>query len=139
MNVVLKRRPVDVLLVVGDIHAVRQIRRALEETDVIDRLHHIGDVHEAQAYLKKNEPYEDAPKPGLIILEASLRRQSDIDLLADIKADPELEDVAVVILAGTASQTRLFENCLYSAEEMSEEPVSLPQLVQLLGSEEGQG
>ncbi|MCH9695104.1 MAG: hypothetical protein K0U72_11405 [Gammaproteobacteria bacterium] len=132
MKIRLRTRPVDVLLVVGDLQAVREIRQTLDEAQVTGCLHHIGDLDEARAYLRREEPYEDAPKPGLIIYEASLRRNVGIDLLAEVKAAPELADAQVIVLAGIASQNRLFEKCFYSSDSYTDEPVSLPELAQLL-------
>ena len=134
MNIRLKTGPVDVLLVVGDIHAVRQIRETLETAKVINRLHHIGDLDEARAYLLRNDPYQDAPKPGMIIFEASLRKQLHIDLLTEINADPDFSDAQVIVLAGVASQNRLSEKCFYSADAPTDEPMSLPQLAQELAT-----
>lgn len=133
MNVLLKKRPVDVLLVVNDIEAVRNIRHTLEEAKVQDRLHHIGDMHEARAYLRREEPYQDAPKPGLIVLEDSLRSRSEVDLLEEIKVDPGLVGVSVVILARSSSSNGSFEKYIYSAESIKEEPISLSELALLLG------
>jgi len=134
MNILTKTRPVDVLLVVNDIQAVRQIRRALEEVEINDRLHHIGDMYEARAYLRQEQPYQDAPQPGLIVLEASLRNQSEIDLLAAINAIPSLTDVSVALLTRTPSQNGSFENCLYFTDAVSDEPTSLAQLAQILST-----
>jgi len=133
MNVLLKKRPVDVLLVVNDIQAVRNIRKTLEEAKVQDRLHHIGDMHEARAYLHREEPYQDAPKPGLIVLEDSLRSRSEVDLLEEIKVDPELAGVSVVILARSSSPHGSFEKYIYSTESIKEDPISLSELALLLG------
>lgn len=134
MNILTKKRPTDVLLVVSDIQAVRQIRSALEEVEINDRLHHIGDMHEARDYLRQEQPYQDAPLPGLIILEASLRNQSEIDLLAAINADPKLTDVSVALLTRTPSQNGSFENCLYFTDATSDEPTSLQQLAKILAT-----
>jgi CheY-like chemotaxis protein len=134
MNILTKKLPVDVLLVVSDIQAVRQIRSALEDVEINDRLHHIGDMYEARDYLRQEQPYQDAPQPGLIILEASLRNQSEIDLLAAINSDPSLADVSVALLTRTPSRNGSFENCLYFTDAISDEPTSLQELAQILST-----
>lgn len=138
MNVLVKKRPVDVLLVVNDIQAVRKIRQTLDEANVKDRLHHIGDMHEARAYLHREDPYQDAPQPGLIVLEDSLRSRSEVDLLEEIKVDPELVGVSVVILARSSSPHGSFEKYIYSTDSVQDEPISLSELALLLGPGEKQ-
>lgn len=133
MNVLLEKRPVDVLLVVNDIQAVRNIRQTLEEAKVQDRVHHIGDMHEARAYLRREEPYQDVPTPGLIVLEDSLRNRSEVDLLEEIKVDPKLVGVSVVILARSSSSSGSFEKYIYSTESIKDEAISLSELALLLG------
>lgn len=134
MIILTKKQPVDVLLVVSDIQAVRQIRSALEDVEINDRVHHIGDMYEARDYLRREQPYQGAPQPGLIILEASLRNQSEIDLLAAINADPNLTDVSVALLTRTPSQNGSFEHCLYFTDAINDEPTSLQQLAQILST-----
>lgn len=138
MNVLVKKRPVNVLLVVSDIKAVWNIRQTLREANVKDRLHHIADMHEARAYLHREDPYHDAPRPGLIVLEESLRTRSEIDLLEEIKVDPNLAGVSVLILARSSSARESFEKYIYSTESIEDEPVSLAELALLLGPGEVQ-
>ena len=66
------------------------------------RLKVAGDGEEALAVLRKIGDYQDAARPDLILLNLNLPRKDGRECLAEIKADPELKRIPVVVL--TTSQ-----------------------------------
>ncbi|MGE3795951.1 MAG: response regulator [Dehalococcoidia bacterium] len=66
------------------------------------RLDVVTDGAEALAYLRRQPPHEDAPRPDLILLDLNLPRRDGREVLAELKADPDLAPIPVVIL--TTSQ-----------------------------------
>jgi CheY-like chemotaxis protein len=62
------------------------------------RLEVVSDGVEAIAYLRRERGYESVPRPDLIVLDLNLPRKSGHEVLADIKADPELRRIPVVVL-----------------------------------------
>jgi two-component system response regulator len=75
---------------------------ALSEARVLNEIHVVDDGVEALAFLRKQPPYADAPRPDLILLDLNLPRKSGREVLAEIKADPTLKNIPVVVL--TTSQ-----------------------------------
>lgn len=101
MNHSLTRRRFDVLLAednLGDVHLVRE---ALRDRTAIN-LHVARDGAEALAFLCREGGYADAPHPDLIVLDLDLPRRRGCEVLMQIKRDPGLKRIPVVIL--TASQ-----------------------------------
>ena len=130
----LKHRPVDVLLVADDVDSVRQIRHALHQTKVVNRLHHVGDGVEATAYLRREGQYRDAPDPELVLLDANLPRKCQFDVVAELTTEQQFAEISMIVLASSESELRLTDECGYAADGSISMPLSLPQLVQSLMS-----
>ena len=103
----LKPLPVRVLLVEDNLHDIEITQRAFAKgpvksdltvvrygQDALDYLHHRGEFH----------PPEKSPRPGLVLLDLNLPRMSGLEVLREIKADPDLKSIPVIIL--TVSQRR---------------------------------
>ena len=97
------RRPLGVLLVEDDPADVLIAREALRAGDVDSRLSVVSDGVEALAYLRKEDGYRDAARPDLILLDLNLPRKSGHEVLAEVKADPVLRTIPIVVL--TTSNT----------------------------------
>lgn len=95
-------RPVEILLVEDSPTDVLITREALAEVKVFNTLHVVEDGVEALAFLRREGRYAGAPRPGLIILDLNLPRKSGREVLAEIKTDPDLQVIPVVVL--TTSQ-----------------------------------
>jgi CheY-like chemotaxis protein len=87
---------------------------------VHNRIHTVEDGVEALDFLHRRPPYADAPRPDLILLDLNLPRKDGREVLAEIKADPALRTIPVVVL--TTSRARddvlrsydLHANCFIS-------------------------
>ncbi len=95
-------RPIEILLVEDNPADVRLTEEALSEGNIPYHLKVAGDGEEALAVLRKIGDYQDAARPDLILLDLNLPRKDGRECLAEIKADPELKRIPVVVL--TTSQ-----------------------------------
>src|ERR1700689_5558026 len=95
-------RVIDVLMVEDDEGDVLMTREAFEYYKLRNTLHVVTDGEQAMQFLRRTGPYADAPRPGLILLDVNLPRLSGLEVLAQLKQDPDLLDVPVVML--TTSQ-----------------------------------
>jgi two-component system, chemotaxis family, response regulator Rcp1 len=96
------QREVHVLLVEDDPGDVLIAREALRAGAVDSRLDVVSDGVEALAFLRNENGYADAARPDLILLDLNLPRMSGHEVLAEVKSDPELRRIPVVVL--TTSQ-----------------------------------
>ena len=107
----------DVLLVEDSAAEARLAREALAETSVHVNLHVASDGEEAMAFLRRQGPFQDAPRPQLVLLDLNLPRKDGREVLRDIKADEALRRIPVVILttsqapADIARAYELYANC----------------------------
>lgn len=98
------REPVEILLVEDNPADVRLILEAFRESRMTNRLSVVADGEEAMSFLRREGKYKGAPRPDLILLDLKLPRKDGHEVLADIKSDPKLMRIPVLIL--TASKLR---------------------------------
>ena len=96
-------RPVEILLVEDNPADVHLTVEALRDARVHNNLHVAADGEEALAFLRRRNGYTEAPRPDLILLDLNLPRKSGREVLADIKADPDLRRIPVIILSTSSS------------------------------------
>jgi len=89
-----------ILLVEDNAGDVRLTREALREADVRVELVAVPDGEQALAFLR--DPRE-APRPDLVLLDLNLPKKNGLEVLDEIKADPELRSTPVIMLTTSAS------------------------------------
>lgn len=92
----------DVLLVEDDPGDVLLTRDSFEDHHLGLRLHVVGDGEEAMRFLRRSGEFADKPRPALVLLDLNLPRRGGLEVLSELKADPDLRTIPVVIL--TTSQ-----------------------------------
>ena len=91
-------RPIEILMVEDNPGDVRLAVEALREGKVRNHMHTVEDGEEALAFLRRQGQYAEAPRPDLILLDLNLPRKNGQEVLAEIKEDPDLRRIPVVIL-----------------------------------------
>jgi CheY-like chemotaxis protein len=92
----------EVLLIEDDPGDVLLTREAFAQHHQDAQLHVVGDGEEATRFLRRTGGFADAPRPTLVLLDLNLPRRGGVEVLADLKADPDLRTIPVVVL--TTSQ-----------------------------------
>ena len=90
--------PLEILMVEDSLADVRLTKRALSKSRLPNHLHVVRDGVEAMAFVQRREPFADAPRPSLILLDLNLPRKNGREVLAEIKADASLRSIPVVVL-----------------------------------------
>jgi chemotaxis family two-component system response regulator Rcp1 len=93
-----------ILLVEDNKADTRLIEEALKNSRVPHKITNVRDGMEAMAYLKQKDEYADAPRPDLILLDLNLPRKDGREVLAEIKADPKLKRIPVVVLTTSKNE-----------------------------------
>ncbi|MDX1661597.1 MAG: response regulator [Gemmatimonadota bacterium] len=91
-------RPADILLVEDNPSDVHLTEVALEEARIESRLHVVENGETALAFLRREAAYGDAPRPEIVLLDLNLPGKDGRQVLAEIKADPALRTIPVIVL-----------------------------------------
>ena len=96
--------PIEILLVEDSAGDVRLTREALRDAKVQNNLHVASDGMEATAFLFRQGKHAHAPRPDLILLDLNLPKKGGREVLEEIKLDPSLKSIPVVILTTSAAE-----------------------------------
>jgi CheY-like chemotaxis protein len=125
-------RPVDILLVEDSPGDVRLTREALRETQAWNCLHVATDGDEALAFLRREGEFAACPRPGLILLDLNLPRRDGREVLREIKSDPDLRRIPVVVLTTSQSSDDISAVYDLSANCYITKPVDLNRFIEVV-------
>ncbi|WP_204105290.1 MULTISPECIES: response regulator [Spirulina sp. CCY15215] len=91
----------NILLVEDNIAHVRLIKEAFKENGGTHQMMSVNDGVEAIAYLRQERDYTSVPRPDIILLDLNLPKKNGHEVLAEIKADPNLKHIPVLILTSS--------------------------------------
>ena len=124
--------PLEVLVVDDDPGDVLMIEEALSENAHPSRLHVVSDGVEALAFLHREEPHADAPRPQLILLDLNMPRMDGREVLAAVKSDDELRSIPVVVLTTSALDEDVLRSYQLRANAFVTKPVDLDQFTSIV-------
>ena len=125
-------RVVDVLLVEDDPGDVLMTREAFEHHKIRNQLHVVTDGEQALQFLRRTGSYADAPRPGLILLDLNLPRLDGLEVLAELKADPVLKVIPVVILTTSQAQQDVLRSYALHANAYVSKPVDFETFMEVI-------
>ena len=125
---------VDILLVEDNPGDVRLTREALKEAKVRNELHVATDGVEALAFLRREGAYKKAVRPNLVLLDLNLPRKNGREVLAEMKEDPELRRIPVVILTTSQAEQDIIKAYDLHVNCYINKPVDLDQFLQVVRS-----
>jgi CheY-like chemotaxis protein len=91
-------RPIRILLVEDSPSDLLMTREALERSKVLLEIHSVEDGVKTMEFLRRSGKYKDAPRPDLILLDLNLPKKDGREVLSEIKADPALRVIPVIVL-----------------------------------------
>jgi CheY-like chemotaxis protein len=130
-------RSVEILLVEDNPADVRLTREALKDAKVMNNLHAVSDGVEAMTFLRSIGTHAGAPRPDLILLDLNLPRKDGREVLAEVKADPDLRRIPVVILTTSRAEEDIIRSYNLHANAYVTKPVGLPEFLTVVRSLEG--
>lgn len=135
MNPIEERRTaVEILLVEDNPGDVRLTREVLKEGKVLTNLTVARDGVEAMAMLRQEEPYTAVVRPDLILLDLNLPRKDGREVLIEIRGDPNLRRIPVVVLTTSAAERDVLQAYDLNANCYVTKPVDLDQFLGIVQS-----
>lgn len=127
-------KPIEILLVEDSPGDVRLTMETLKDAKVLNHLNVVGDGEEAMAFLRRDAPHADAPRPDLILLDLNLPKKDGQEVLAEIKSDSQLRRIPVVVLTTSAAEQDILEAYDLHANCYITKPVDLDQWMTVVKS-----
>ena len=131
-----KARPIEILLVEDNPGDVDLTVEALADAKVRNNLHVVSDGEEALAFVRQEGRFADSPRPDLVLLDLNLPRRDGHEVLAEMKADPTLRRIPVVVLTTSAEERDVLAAYDLHANAYICKPVDLEQFLTVVRSVE---
>jgi CheY-like chemotaxis protein len=123
---------ISVLLVDDDPGDVLLVREAFEDHKVGNMLSVVSDGVEALQYVRQDGDYAGATRPDLILLDLNLPRKSGIEVLEEIKTDPALSTIPVVVLTTSEAEEDIVRAYKLHANAYITKPVDFEQFTKIV-------
>lgn len=134
MNNADKSKPIDILLVEDNPGDIRLTQEAFKDGKIKNKLNIVMDGEEAILYLKKTGKYKDVSTPDIILLDLNLPKKDGREVLAEIKEDPNLKCIPVIILTTSSAQSDILSTYLRHANCYIMKPVDFDQFINVVRS-----
>lgn len=120
---------VEILLLEDEPADAYLVKMALREGKVLANLHHVVDGREGLDFLEKKGQYEKAPRPDLIFLDLNMPRMNGGEFLAELKNNPLLNDIPVIVLTTSDVETDVVRSYQLGAASYISKPVDMTQFI----------
>ncbi len=121
--------PIEVLLVEDDPGDVLMTQEAFADYKIANNLNVVNNGEDAIAYIRKQGRFADVATPDLVLLDLNLPRRNGREVLRDIKEDPELSHIPIVILTTSALEEDVLASYRLHANAYVRKPVDFDQFV----------
>jgi CheY-like chemotaxis protein len=125
----LPAQPIEVLLVEDDPGDVLMTQEAFVGYKIANRLSVVTNGEDAIAYLRKQGRFADVPTPDLVLLDLNLPRRDGREVLRDVKGDPALRRIPVVVLTTSEAEEDVLASYDLHANAYVRKPVDFEQFV----------
>ncbi len=125
---------IDILLVEDNPGDRRLTAEALKEAKIRNELHAVNDGAAAMAFLRRQCEYVGAPRPGLVLLDLNLPKMDGREVLKEIKQDPDLKSIPVVILTTSEAEEDIVKTYESHAKCYITKPVDFEQFMKVVRS-----
>jgi len=123
----------DVLLVEDDPGDVLLTREAFAQHHPGAQVHVVGDGEEAMRFLRRTGDFADVSRPTLVLLDLNLPRRSGLEVLAELKADPGLQTIPVVVLTTSRAEQDILRSYQLHANAYIIKPFDAGQFSAAIG------
>jgi len=128
-------KPITILMADDDADDRLMAKEAFEESRLANDLRFVEDGVELLDYLKRRGKYEDpasSPRPGLILLDLNMPKKDGREALKEIKADPKLKNIRVVILTTSKAEEDIYRTYDLSAASYITKPVTFSAMAEVV-------
>ena len=126
--------PIEILLIEDSPTDALLTKEALAEAKLLNHLSVAEDGVKAMAFLRREPPYENAPRPQLILLDLNMPRKDGREVLAEIKADDALKVIPVIVLTTSRAEDDVMRSYSLHANCFITKPVDFESFADAIRS-----
>lgn len=127
-------RHIEILLVEDSPADILLTREAFEQNKLVNAIHVVEDGVQAMDFLYKRGEYASVPRPDLILLDLNLPRKNGREVLAEIKADPDLRLIPIVVLTTSSADEDILKAYNLNANCYVVKPVGFDNFMEAVQS-----
>lgn len=128
---------IQILLVEDNPGDVRLTIEALRGAKVANELHVVADGEEAIEFLRQTGRHTEAPRPDIVLLDLNLPRLDGREVLANVKSDPDLAKIPIIVLTSSTAEQDIEESYGLHANCYISKPVDFTEFIHAVRSLEG--
>lgn len=125
-------RPIDILMIEDNPYDVRLTQEAFKDAKVCNNLSVASDGDHALRFLRREGEFSGAPRPDLILLDLNLPGKNGREVLEEIKRDPDLKRIPVVILTTSGDEKDILRAYELHVNAYIKKPVDLDQFIKIV-------
>lgn len=125
-------RPVEILLVEDSPSDAAMTVAALRDGRIANHLHVVVDGEKAMDFLHQRGEFGAAPRPDLVLLDLNLPRKDGREILAEVKADPELQAIPIIVLTTSAAEADVVRSYQLHANSYVTKPVGVDSFLEAM-------
>ncbi|MEK0446378.1 MAG: hypothetical protein RLZZ399_1699 [Verrucomicrobiota bacterium] len=134
MNTKSNLRPIHILLVEDNPTDVLLMQNAMTDGRLINKLYVVDDGAKAMAFLRNEPPYEQTPRPDLVLLDLNLPKKDGREVLAEIKRDEHLKVIPVIVLTTSQAEEDIVRSYKLHANCYITKPVDFESFVSAIST-----
>lgn len=126
--------PIVILMADDDDDDFVLTQKALKESKLLNTLIRVSDGEELLDYLMRRGDYEgkETPRPGVILLDLNMPRKDGREALKEIKSDPELNDIPVVVFTTSKAEEDIYRSYKLGVNSFITKPVTFENLIDVM-------
>ncbi len=127
-------KPVEILLIEDSPVDIRMTKEVFKDYRVANHVHAVTDGKAGMDFIYQRGEYKDAPRPDLILLDLNLPKKLGGEILKEVKADPKLRSIPIVIIATSDLDENVMGSYCHNANAFITKPIDFDDFVTMMKS-----
>lgn len=127
-----KADPVEILLAEDNPGDAKLTEKAFEQGKILNNLHIVENGAEALKFLRKEDQYQEKPRPDLILLDLNMPKKDGWDVLEELKEEPELSRIPVIVLTSSEAEEDVVKSYDLQANAYLTKPVDFQGFMEIV-------
>lgn len=128
------QNPIEILLIEDNPADIRLTQEAFREARLQNTIHVVQDGVNAMAFIRQTAPFQQAPRPDLILLDLNLPKKDGREVLKEIKSDTHTRTIPVVVLTTSNDEADVLRSYDLHANAYLVKPIDILQFIKMIQS-----